>query len=150
MLWVSRGYRWLCMSAFMGSTWTSMSRCACLVLSELGQWLFTHCRVFLACYWVGCRGQASCLMERYPRVRVIVDVFELTSMKFLNQRFFDWKLPPVLWPPYTSGAVFCSSMLDTVLCQVRAVVLRNISLINLLERRAFVFGEWKGVRRECD
>ena len=98
----------------------------------------------LAFCCVGCRGQASCLMERYPRVRVIVDVFELTSMKFLNQRFFDWKLPPVLWPPYTSGAVFCSSMLDTVLCQVR-IVLRNVSLINVLERRAFVFGEWEGV-----
>ena len=62
--------------------------------------------------------QASSLIDMYPKVRVVVDLFELTSMKFMNQRFFDWSLPPTLWPPYASGSVFSSAMFDTMLCQV--------------------------------
>jgi hypothetical protein len=63
--------------------------------------------------------QASSLMDMYPKVRVVVDLFELTSMKFMNQRFFDWSLPPTLWPPYASGSVFSSAVFDTTLCKVR-------------------------------
>jgi hypothetical protein len=55
----------------------------------------------------------------YPSVRVVVDLFELSSMKFMNQRFFDWSLPLTLWPPYASGSVFSGAMFDTMLCQVR-------------------------------
>jgi hypothetical protein len=63
--------------------------------------------------------QASCLIDMYPSVRVVVDLFELSSMKFMNQRFFDWSLPLTLWPPYASGSVFSGAMFDTMLCQVR-------------------------------
>ncbi len=65
--------------------------------------------------------QVSRVMAWYPGVRIVADFFDLTSMKLMNQRYFDWSLPPSLWPPFTSGSVFCSSLLDPLLCQVRAL-----------------------------
>lgn len=75
---------------------------------------------------------ASSLIDMYPKVRVVVDLFELTSMKFMNQRFFDWSLPPTLWPPYASGSVFSSAMFDTMLCQTYF----NHTLIEVVTRLA--------------
>lgn len=65
--------------------------------------------------------QACFIHDLFPDVRVVVDVFEMTSMKFLTQRYFEWKMPLELWPPFAGGLVYCNAILDSMLCSVRCL-----------------------------
>jgi len=73
----------------------------------------------------------TCIMEeRFKACRLVVEILEPESMKFMSSSPGRGLLPTAMWPQFACGRVFTAAALDTLLCQA----FYNPALIPVMQR----------------
>lgn len=73
----------------------------------------------------------TCIMEeRFKSCRLVVEILEPESMKFMSASPGSGLLPTALWPQFACGRVFTAAAMDTLLCQA----FYNPALLPVMQR----------------